>query len=122
MWFGLVQNTYFAPEELTNGKGLITACYTWEKAASELFALSDDEKIKIALHELKQVFPEIEDEFEKGAAKEWEHAFCIFRPGQENKYHCLLRGEAMQRVFLAGEHCSVEHGYFEVRFARHDEV
>ena len=109
----LVQNTYFVPEELSNGKGLIIASYTWEKQADKLFKLSDEEKIALALKELSQIFPEIQSEFEQGAVKEWTNGFSIFKPGQQQKFHGLLRDQALDRIFLAGEHCSVEHGYFE---------
>jgi len=108
-----VQNTYFIPEELSNGKGLIIASYTWEKQAAKLFELSDEEKIDLALEELSQIFPEIHSEYEKGAVKEWRNGFSIFKPGQQQRFHNILRDQALDRVFLAGEHCSVEHGYFE---------
>jgi len=108
-----IQNTYFIPEELSNGKGLIIASYTWEKQAAKLFKLSDEEKIDLALEELSHIFPEIHSEFEKGAVKEWKHGFSIFKPGQQQRFHNILRDQALDRVFLAGEHCSVEHGYFE---------
>ena len=45
--------------------------------------------------------------------KEWTNGFSIFKPGQQQKFHGLLRDQALNRIFLAGEHCSVEHGYFE---------
>ena len=109
----IVQNTYFVPEELSNGKGLIIASYTWEKQADKLFKLSDEEKVVLALKELSQIFPEIQSEFEQGVVKEWKHGFSIFKPGQQQKFHGLLRDQALDRIFLAGEHCSVEHGYFE---------
>lgn len=108
-----IQNTYFSPEFSGSSKGLITASYVWEKQAEKLFALSQEEKISLAINELKQVFPEIEDEFERGAAVEWKPGFCIFRPGQAKRYHKVLREEVLPGIYLAGEHCSVEHGYFE---------
>ena len=108
-----VQNTYFIPEELSNGKGLIIASYTWEKQAAKIFELSDEEKINLALEELSQIFPEIHSEYEQGAVKEWKNGFSIFKPGQQQRFHNILRDQALDRVFLAGEHCSVEHGYFE---------
>lgn len=108
-----IQNTYFAPAFPSSTKGLITASYVWEHQAEKFFALSEEEKIKLAVDELKQVFPEMEEEFELGAAVEWKQAFCIFRPGQGKMYHKTLREEALPGIFLAGEHCSVEHGYFE---------
>jgi len=108
-----IQNTFFAPAFSSSTKGLITASYVWEHQAEKFFALSDEKKIKLAVDELKQVFPEMEEEFERGAAVEWKQGFCIFRPGQGRMYHKTLREEALPGIFLAGEHCSVEHGYFE---------
>ena len=108
-----IQNTYFAGEFSKSPKGLIIASYVWENQAEKLFALSDEEKISLAVDELKQVFPEIKDEFERGAVIEWKEGFCIFKPHQETRYRKILREEALPRVYLAGEHCSVEHGYFE---------
>ena len=67
----------------------------------------------MAVQELSQIFPEIHSEFEQGAVKEWKHGFSIFKPGQQQRFHNILRDQALERVFLAGEHCSVEHGYFE---------
>ena len=108
-----IQNTYFSPAFPTSSKGIITSSYVWEHQAEKLFALSEEEKVSLAVDEIKKVFPEIEQEFERGAAVEWKKAFCIFRPGQAQRYHKILRDEALPGVFLAGEHCSVEHGYFE---------
>ena len=108
-----IQNTYFSPEFSTSSKGMITASYVWEDKAEKLFALSPEDKVLLAIDELKQVFPEVEEEFERGASVEWKQGFCIFRPGQAKKYHKILREEALPRIFLAGEHTSVEHGYFE---------
>lgn len=108
-----LQNTYFSPAFSSSSKGMITASYVWEDQAKKLLALSNDEKISLAIKELSKAFPEIEQEFERGAAVEWKQGFCIFRPDQAQKYHQILREEALPGVFLAGEHCSVEHGYFE---------
>jgi len=108
-----IQNTYFSPAFSTSSKGMITASYVWEHQAKKFFALSEDEKVSLAIDEIKEVFPEIEQEFERGAAVEWKKGFCIFCPGQAERYHKTLRDEALPGIFLAGEHCSVEHGYFE---------
>ena len=70
MLFETVQNTYFVPQELSDGKGLIKASYTWEKQANKLFTLSTEEKITLAIEELAQIFPGIEHEFENRASKE----------------------------------------------------
>lgn len=108
-----IQNTYFSPAFSSSSKGMITASYVWEHQAEKFFALSEEQKIALAVDELKQAFPEIEQEFERGAAVDFEQGFCIFRPGQATLYHNILREEVAAGVFLAGEHCSVEHGYFE---------
>ena len=108
-----IQNTYFSPAFSSSTKGMITASYVWEHQAEKFFALSEEEKVSLAVDELKQVFPEIEEEFERGATVDWEQGFCIFRPGQAKLYHSTLREEILPGIFMAGEHCSVEHGYFE---------
>ena len=108
-----IKNTYFCPPFPDTDKGLIIASYVWETDADVFLDLPDAEKIDIAVEELSKIFPEMKQEFSRGAAIEWKEGFCIFEPGQMEKHHAVLRDEILPNVFLAGEHCSVEHGYFE---------
>ena len=109
-----IKNTYFAPPFPDSKKGLITASYVMESDADVFLDLPDEEKVRRAVDDLTKVFPEeMPEQFERGAAVEWKEGFCIFRPVQMEKYHAILRDEVSPNVFLAGEHCSVEHGYFE---------
>ena len=108
-----VKCTYFARPFENSEKGVILASYVWEEDAEVFLNLSDNEKIDLAVCELSQIFPELKEEFVKGRCVEWKSAFCIFRPGQMEKYQHILTTEISDCVYLAGEHCSCEHGYFE---------
>ena len=109
----LLKSTYFAPPfEKNSTKGLIITSYIWEEDADVFLGLTDADKISLAVSELSKIFPELEIEFEKGGSVEWNDAFCIYIPGQMH-YQQFLREEISPNLFLAGEHCSCEHGYFE---------
>ena len=108
----LLKSAYFAPPFENFTKGLIIASYIWEEDADVFLGLTDADKISLAVSELSKIFPELEIEFEKGGSVEWNDAFCIYIPGQMH-YQQFLREEISPNLFLAGEHCSCEHGYFE---------
>ena len=99
-----ITNTYFLPPFPNSPKGMIIATYTWETTADVFFRLSQEEKVQLAVDNLTQVFPEMRDEFERGASVEWKEGFCIFTPGQMKKHHDTLRSEVAPNIFLAGEH------------------
>lgn len=99
-----ITNTYFAPPFPDSPKGMIIASYVWESGADVFFALSDEDKIKLAVENLTQVFPEMAEQYERGAVVEWKSGFCIFTPGQMKEHHNTLRSEVAPNVFLAGEH------------------
>ena len=99
-----ITNTYFAPPFPDSPKGMIIASYVWESNADVFFAMSEKEKIATAVENLTQVFPEMKDEYVRGAVVEWKDGFCIFTPGQMKEHHDTLRSEVAANVFLAGEH------------------
>ena len=108
-----IKNTYFAPRFKNSSKGIITASYVLESHTDPFTSLPESDQVELARTELSKVFPEMQDQFELGYVQPWPKAFSIFKPEQMSRYYHSLRSSAGNKIYLAGEHCSVEHGYFE---------
>ena len=116
-----LHNTFFLPAFEGSSKGIILASYVWERDAKLLMSLSEEDRVRRAVDDVAKFLPEITKEFEVGVSINWgdpEHyvggAFALFEPHQYSRfYHALRTSEYDGKLLFAGEHTSVEHGYFE---------
>ena len=116
-----LHNTYFLPAFEGSSKGVILASYVWERDAKLLMSLSEEDRVRRAVDDIAKFLPQVTQEFEVGVSINWgdpEHyvggAFALFEPHQYSRfYHALRTSEYDGKLLFAGEHTSVEHGYFE---------
>ncbi|WP_052158232.1 flavin monoamine oxidase family protein [Lacinutrix jangbogonensis] len=108
-----------------DAKGGVLQVYCWAQDAERIGALSDQERVNECLKGIQYLYPEVEvyDEFSgykpEDTTKTWfwdNHAnggaFALFKPGQfKNLYPTLLTPEFNGSLMLAGECCSVHHGW-----------
>lgn len=105
-------------------KGVLQV-YSWAQDAERMGALTDEERVNQCLKGIQYMYPEV-DIYEHYAGyhpevttKTWfwdEHAgggaFALFNPGQfKNLYPALLTPEFKGALNIAGECCSVHHGW-----------
>jgi len=100
------------------GRGVILASYTWSEDAQRWGSLSAADRICQALDDVKEIHPQIADEFEIGVSKMWHDdefaggAFALFDPGQQTLLHAhIIRPEG--RIHFAGEHASLAHAWIQ---------
>lgn len=106
-------------------KGGVLQIYCWAQDAERLGALSDKERVNECLKGIQYMYPEI-DIYKSFAGYDpevttktwfWDNhagggAFALFAPGQfKNLYPTLLTPEFDGCLNLAGECCSVHHGW-----------
>jgi monoamine oxidase len=98
-------------------RGILLASYTWGQDAIRWGALSDEDRISLALKDVAKIHPQILDEVEGGASHAWHNdpwaggAFALFEPGQQQLHDDTLRHEG--RISFAGEHCSLWHAWIQ---------
>ena len=99
--------------------------YSWAQDAERMGALTDEERVNECLKGIQYMYPEVDiyDYFEGyndgTTTKTWfwdQHAgggaFALFNPGQfKNLYPTLLTPEFNGALNIAGECCSVHHGW-----------
>lgn len=109
--------TWHATSHTEGEDGIITV-YTGGDPAVKLAALSDDERIQVAVNEIEKLFP--------GSSKLIEHAATVAWPNEEftrGSYLALAPGEVTAywdalmkpagRLFFAGEHATALQGFME---------
>ncbi len=106
------------PPEDGDPRGVLLASYTWGQDAARWGALTPDDRIERAIHDVAKIHPEIREQCEGGASYAWYDdpyavgAFALFEPGQETALHPhIVRSEG--RVHFAGEHCSLWHAWIQ---------
>jgi monoamine oxidase len=109
--------TWLATSHIESEGGIITA-YTGGGPGAKLTALSDEERIKVAVTEIEKVFPGSSDLIEHTATIAW-----IREPFTRGSYMALAPGEVTAhwktlfepagRLFFAGEHATAIQGYME---------
>lgn len=86
--------------------------------ARRFCAMTDDDRQKAAIADLKRLFPDIEEHYEAGASKCWDAdpwsrgAYAWFRPGQMTRFLPVL-GKPDGRIHFAGDHTSSTPGWME---------
>ena len=98
-------------------RGILEA-YVAGAQARRFCAMSDDDRQKAAIADLKRLFPDIEEHYEAGASKCWDAdpwsrgAYAWFRPGQMARFLPVLDKPA-GRIHFAGDHTSPTPGWME---------
>jgi monoamine oxidase len=102
----------------SSGRGILLASFSGGDDAIRWGALSPDERLARAAHDVAQIHPQAALQVEVGASKVWHQdrfaggACAWFEPGQESALHQhILTPEG--RVYFAGEHASLLHGWIE---------
>jgi len=109
--------TWHATSHVEDEHGIITA-YTGGDNARKLSALSDEERIRVAVAEIEKLFPGSSDLVENTATVSWLNepytrgAYMALAPGEVTA-HWKTLFEPVGRLFFAGEHATPIQGYME---------
>jgi monoamine oxidase len=109
--------TWHATSHFEHERGIITA-YTGGENARRLSALSDEERIRVAVDEVERLFPGSSELIENTATVAWPNepytrgSYMALAPGQVTAYWKALL-EPVGRLFFAGEHATPIQGYME---------
>lgn len=112
-----IVQTWDATSHMGNEHGIITA-YTGGAPGAKLSALSNEERIKLAVSVIDKVFPGSSDLVENTATMAWVNepftrgSYMALSPGQVTKYWETLFRPA-GRLFFAGEHATIYQGFME---------
>jgi monoamine oxidase len=108
--------------ELSEHAGVFTAAYMWGKSAQDFADLQDeDHQTQMVLEGVDAIHRRPRDESVKKLVADcvhhsWRPGFTYFRPGEQERYQRPMR-EPMglparpSRVFFAGEHLAIMHGW-----------
>jgi monoamine oxidase len=109
--------TWHATSHIESEDGIITV-YTGGEPGTKLAALSDGERIRVAVAEVEKVFPGSSDLIEHTATVAWPNepftrgSYMALAPGEVTAHwHTLF--EPAGRLFFAGEHAATYQGFME---------
>ncbi len=109
--------TWHATSHIDSEDGIITV-YTGGEPAAKLAALSDEERIRLAVAEVEKVFPGSSDLIEHTTTIAWPNepftrgSYMALAPGEVTA-HWRTLFEPAGRLFFAGEHATAYQGYME---------
>ncbi|MGE5643270.1 MAG: flavin monoamine oxidase family protein, partial [Byssovorax cruenta] len=109
--------TWHATSHVESEDGVITV-YTGGEPAAKLSALSDEERIQLAVTEIEKLFPGSSELIEHTATIAWQNeeftrgSYMALSPGQVTAHWEALMTPA-GRLFFAGEHATPIQGYME---------
>jgi len=109
--------TWHATSHIDGENGILTA-YTGGEPGAKLSALSDDERIRLAVAEIEKLFPGSSDLIEHTATVAWLNepftraSYMALAPGDVLK-HWRTLFESAGRLFFAGEHATAIQGFME---------
>ena len=109
--------TWHATSHVENEHGILTV-YTGGAPAATLAALSDEERIRVAVAEIEKVFPGSSDLIECTATIAWPNepytrgSYAALAPGEVTA-HWKTLFEPAGRLFFAGEHAADVQGFME---------
>ena len=109
--------TWHATSHVENEHGILTV-YTGGDAGAKLAALSDEERIRVAVAEIEKLFPGSSDLIECTATIAWPNepytrgSYAALAPGQVTA-HWKTLFEPAGRLFFAGEHATAIQGFME---------
>ncbi len=108
---------WHATSHIPSDDGILTA-YTGGEPGAKLSALSDEERIRVAVGEIEKLFPGSSDLIEHTATVAW-----INEPFTRASYMALAPGDVLKhwktlfepagRLFFAGEHATAIQGFME---------
>jgi hypothetical protein len=107
--------TWHATSHIENEHGIITA-YTGGDNARKLSALSNNERVRVAVAEIEKLFPGSSDLVENTATVAWLNepytraSYMALAPGEVTA-HWKTLFEPAGRLFFAGEHATAIQGY-----------
>jgi monoamine oxidase len=108
-------------EEVSKSPGVFLAAYMWESNARRFAALGDSERSEIAISNVAALHPDNERLLEDIVHHSWDvggGAFASFGPGEQSRYQAalcapLFNGSDEPKVFFAGEHLAIMHGWIQ---------
>ena len=109
--------TWHATSHVQDEHGIITV-YTGGDPGTKLAALSDEERIRVAVSEIEKIFPGSSDLIEQTATVAWPNelytcgSYAALAPGEVTA-HWRTLFEPAGRLFFAGEHASPIQGFME---------
>jgi len=109
--------TWHATSHVENEHGILTV-YTGAEPGAKLAALSDEERIRVAVGEIENVFPGSSDLIECTATVAWPNepytrgSYAALAPGEVTA-HWKTLFEPAGRLFFAGEHATPIQGFME---------
>ncbi|HJR79265.1 MAG TPA: FAD-dependent oxidoreductase [Anaerolineales bacterium] len=109
--------TWHATSHIDGEYGILTA-YTGGAPGGKLAALSDDERMRVAVAEVEKVFPGSSEWIEHVATVAWPNepytrgSYLALAPGEVTAHWPTLF-EPAGRLFFAGEHASAIQGFME---------
>jgi monoamine oxidase len=109
--------TWHATSHVEHEHGIITA-YTGGEPGARLAALSDTERIRVAVAEIEKLFPGSSDLIECTATVAWPNepytrgSYVALAPGEVTA-HWKTLFEPVGRLFFAGEHAAAVQGFME---------
>jgi monoamine oxidase len=109
--------TWHATSHVESEDGILTV-YTGGDSARRLAALSDEERIRLAVGEVEKLFSGSSDQVEHAATVAWPNeeytrgSYMALAPGQVTAHWETLM-EPAGRLFFAGEHATPIQGFME---------
>jgi monoamine oxidase len=109
--------TWHATNHIENGHSILTV-YTGGDPGAKLAALSNEERIRVAVDEIEKLFPGSSDLMECTATVAWPNepytrgSYMALAPGEVTA-HWKTLFEPAGRLFFAGEHATPIQGYME---------
>jgi len=108
---------WHATSHIESEAGILTA-YTGGEPGAKLSALSDEERMRVAVGEIEKIFPGSSDLIEHTETVAWLNepftraSYMALAPGEVVK-HWQTLFEPAGRLFFAGEHATAIQGYME---------
>jgi monoamine oxidase len=109
--------TWHATSHVEDQHGILTV-YTGGAPGAQLAALSDEERIQVAVAEIEKLFPGSSELIEHTATVAWPNepytrgSYAAFAPGEVTA-HWKTLFEPTGRLFFAGEHATPIQGFME---------
>jgi monoamine oxidase len=109
--------TWHATSHVEHEHGILTV-YTGGDPGARLAALTDNERIRVAVAEIEKIFPGSSDLIECTATMAWPNepytrgSYAALAPGEVTA-HWKTLFEPAGRLFFAGEHASAIQGFME---------
>lgn len=109
--------TWHATSHVEDERGILTV-YTGGEPGAKFAALSDEERIRVAVSEIEKLFPRSSDLIACTATVAWPNepytrgSYAAFAPGEVTA-HWKTLFEPAGRLFFAGEHATPIQGFME---------